>query len=51
MGKSAIQHRSMQSAWVVKKKSYEWIVVSLGAAIGFAVVITLIAFFELSSVK
>jgi hypothetical protein len=51
MEKSAISERPLQAAWVVKKKSYEWVVVAVASAIGFAIVITLITFFELSSVK
>jgi hypothetical protein len=51
MDKIAIQGKSLQSAWVVKKKSYEWVVVALASAVGFAIVITLITFFELSSAK
>jgi hypothetical protein len=47
----AMHARSLQTAWVVKKKSYEWVVVAIASAVGFAIVITLITCFELSSAK
>ena len=51
MEKSGTHDRPFQPAWVVKKRSYEWVVVAIASAVGFAIVITLITFFELSSAK
>jgi hypothetical protein len=52
MEKAGTHQKSFQPAWIVKKKiSYEWIVVAIASTVGFAIVITLIAYFELSSAK
>ena len=51
MARTAVHGRSPQAVWVVKKKSYEWIVVALAAAIGFAIIFSLLTAVELSSVK
>ena len=51
MERFAIHERAVQPAWIIKKKSYEWVVVAVASAVGFAIVIALITVFELSSLK
>jgi hypothetical protein len=51
MEKAGTHARSFQPAWVVKKRSYEWVVVAIASTVGFAIVIMLITVFELSSAK
>jgi hypothetical protein len=50
MEKAANNERPMQMQWVVKKKSYEWVLVLVASVLGFAVVMGLITFVELSMI-
>jgi hypothetical protein len=46
---NASTDRPMQMQWIVKKKSYETLLVVVASVLGFAVVFGLITFMELST--
>jgi allophanate hydrolase subunit 1 len=52
MARVAAHGKSLHSAWVVKKKGNgEWIVVAIGAVLGYGVILALLTFLQMSAAK